>query len=137
MKDLSEYIISKGTPVYNGIVEGIAVIIESSTDFSKLDNNSEKKILIVENFNPNYDLILNKCAGAISEIGNILCHLAIVSRIRKIPAIVNTGETISKLVDGCPLTLDAYNGILYKGFHLDCLSEASNQNLLQKIFKDP
>ena len=134
LKELSNFIISKGIPVYNGLAEGKAIIIKSSIDFPKIQNESEKVMLVVNNFNPNYDILLNKCFGVISELGNILCHLAIVTRIKKIPAIVNAKNIISKIKDGENITIDAYNGILYRGLHVNSLSFGDRCSLIRDFY---
>ena len=134
IKNLTKYIISKGIPVYNGLSEGKAVVVKSSKDFSKVQDSSEKVILIANNFDPNYDILLDKCIGIASELGNILCHLAIVSRIREIPAIVNAKNITSLVKDGENITIDAYNGIIYKGFQVDSLSFEDKHTIIQDFY---
>ena len=134
LEDISEFIISKGIPVFNGITEGEAVVVKSSIDFQKVENSQEKIILIVNNFDPNYDILLNKCKGIASELGNILCHLAIVARIRKIPALVNAKNITSLIKDGEKLTIDAYNGILYRGMHLDRVKSENQYNFIDNFY---
>lgn len=126
MNNLSEYIIAEGVPVCNGICEGKAMVITSSIDFPKILNNPEEVILVVHNFDPNYDILLDRCLGIISELGNMLCHLAIVSRIRKIPSLVQTTDVTTLIADGDEVTIDAYNGVLYRGLYN---KEISQNNL--------
>lgn len=134
MDKLANEIISKGTPVYNGICEGKAVIVKSSKEFYKVQNKPDKIILIVNNFDPNYDILLEKCIGIASEIGNILCHLAIVSRIRKIPAIVNAQNITSNIKDGDYITLDAYKGNLYRGKQKDLLLSIDRISIIDNFY---
>lgn len=117
MKNLSNFIIQEGVPVSNGVTEGKALIVESSADFSKIQQQSTKVILIVKNFEPNFDILLEKTLGVVSEMGNMLCHLAIVSRVREIPAIIKAKNITSLVKENEKVTIDAYNGILYKGLH--------------------
>jgi phosphohistidine swiveling domain-containing protein len=106
--------IAQGFPVSNGIATGNAIIVKSSVDFSKIENKSGV-ILVAHNFDPNYDCLLPQCAGVVSEIGNLLCHLAIVSRVHKIPAVVNAKNVTSIIQDGDLITIDANKGIIYSG----------------------
>ncbi|MGV9172992.1 MAG: PEP-utilizing enzyme [Promethearchaeia archaeon] len=117
LKNLSNFIIQEGVPVSNGVTEGKALIVESSADFSKIQQQSTKVILIVKNFEPNFDILLEKTLGVVSEMGNMLCHLAIVSRVREIPAIIKAKNITSLVKENEKVTIDAYNGILYKGLH--------------------
>jgi len=134
IKNLSKYVISKGIPVYNGISEGKAVIVKTSKDFPKVQDKLERIILITNNFDPNYDILLDKCHGIVSELGNILCHLAIVSRIRRIPAIVNAQNITSLVKDGEDITIDAYNGIIYRGLQNELLSTDDKYKFIQDFY---
>jgi len=134
IKNLSKYIISEGIPVCNGFSEGKAVIVKSSIDFPKVQDNMENIILIVNNFDPNYDILLDKCIGIASELGNILCHLAIVSRIKEIPAIVNAKKITSLIKDGENLTIDAYRGIIYRGLLINSLSYEEKYNFIEDFY---
>jgi pyruvate,water dikinase len=134
MDNLTNYIISEGIPVYNGLCQGKAIVVKSSIDFIKVQNRSKKIILIVNNFDPSYDILLDKCIGVASELGNILCHLAIVSRIRKIPAIVNAKNITLNIKDGDYITIDAYKGILYRGRHSNSLTSEDEINIIKKFY---
>ena len=113
-KDKSMKILT-GIPVSQGRVnQKPAVIINSSEEFDKMEGK-KNVILVVKNFDPNYDQLLPQCAGVVSELGNILCHLAIVSRIYNKPAIVNAKDATKKVRDGQIVSLDAFEGALYNG----------------------
>ena len=90
--------------------------------------------MIVNNFDQAYDVLLDKCIGIASELGNILCHLAIVSRIRKIPAIVNAKDITLNINDGDYITLDAYTGIVYKGKHANSLSSEKEITMIKDFY---
>ena len=78
---------------------------------------------MVHNFDPSYDVLIPHCAGIISEIGTLLCHLAIVSRMYGIPAIVNAKDIVDKVREGEIVSLDAESGVLYRGTPKECVSE--------------
>jgi len=105
----------KGMPVSRGIVIGKkAIVVSSTNEFEKLQGEDDI-ILIAKNFDPNYDVLLPHCRAVVSEIGSLLCHLAIVARIQNIPAVVNVNNATKCIKDGDIVSLDANNGILYKG----------------------
>lgn len=134
MYDLSSFILKKGETVSNGYAEGKALIIESSTDFKKVQNVSEKIVMIVKNFEPHFDVLLDYCLGVISEMGNMLCHLAIVSRIRNIPAIVKARSITNSVKDFEKVTLDAYRGIVYRGYQLNKLKIDNNLDFINDFY---
>lgn len=110
------------------------MVVKSTQDFKKVQDSVEKVILIVNNFDPNYDILLDKCLGIVSEIGNILCHLAIVSRIREIPAIVNAKNITTSIKDGESITIDAYKGIIYRDLQVNSLSIEEKYNFIQDFY---
>jgi pyruvate,water dikinase len=126
--------IVSGMPVSSGIAHGNAIVIESSKNFDKL-KGLEGVILVVKNFDPNYDILLPKCKGIVSEIGNLLCHLAIVARIREIPAIVNCLNATTTIKDGDPLKINAYTGKVYKTKTLEPNIEQKAPDLFESFKK--
>lgn len=107
-------VLGRGIPVSQGHVSGNAIVVYSSRDFKKVPPHA-RCILVVKNFDPNYDVLLSRCKGVVSEVGNLLCHLAIVTRVRRIPAVVQVPDVTRRVRDGEMLTLDAIRGVVYRG----------------------
>lgn len=68
------------------------------------------KILVVKHVDPGWTLLLVQAAGVISEQGNALSHVAIVSREIVIPAIVGIRSATQTFKTGDVLTLDGSTG---------------------------
>ena len=69
-----------------------------------------------------------------SEMGSMLCHLAIVSRIRKIPAIIKVKNATSTIKDHERITVNAYNGFIYRGLHEDQLRNEGSLGFIQEFY---
>ena len=99
----------KGLGANNGIVTGIARVIE---DFSEIDKLKENDILVTKFTDTGWTPKFAILSGIITEYGGILCHAAIVSREYGIPAIVNCHDVMSKIKDGQTITIDGSTGVV-------------------------
>ena len=71
------------------------------------------KILVVKHIDPGWTLLLLQSAVVITERGNALSHVAIVSREIGIPAIVCLPEATSRRTSGTHITMDGGSGEVY------------------------
>ena len=107
--------IARGIAVGNAIASGrVRVLhsIEQAKDFQEGD------ILVTEITNPDWEPIMQKAAGIITEQGGRTSHAAIVSRELGIPAIVGAHGVLEKLSSGQEVTMDCSTGeegIIYEG----------------------
>jgi len=108
----------KGEPILEGLAAspGIAVgkvkIIEDLADLPKI---KEGDILVTGMTNPDMVVSMQKSAGIITDEGGLTAHAAIVSREMGIPCVVGTQEATTKLKDNDLVTVDGYNGKIYRG----------------------
>ncbi len=63
-------------------------------------------VLVVKNTTPDVQIILSRTAGIITEINNLLCHAAIISRENGIPLIMGQEKITSKLETGDFIEVD-------------------------------
>jgi phosphohistidine swiveling domain-containing protein len=70
------------------------------------------EILVCKSINMDYLPFMTKCAGIVTEQGNILSHLAIISRELKKPCIVSVKNITRRLKNGDRIRLDADKGII-------------------------
>ncbi len=63
-------------------------------------------VLVVKNTTPDVQIILSRTTGIITEINNLLCHAAIISRENKIPLIMGQEKITSKLKTGDVIEVD-------------------------------
>jgi len=99
----------RGFAASSGVVEGIARIVRSVEDISRLQQGD---ILVCHVTNPTWTPIFQKIRAAVSDIGGSMSHAAIVAREYGLPAVVGTGNATSKIKDGQRIRVDGGRGIV-------------------------
>jgi pyruvate,water dikinase len=90
-----------------GTVEGPARVIRDVGQISELQ---EGEILVAAVTSPSWTPVFGKVAAAVSDIGGIMSHAAIVSREYGMPAVVGTGDATSRIKTGDRLRVDGDSG---------------------------
>lgn len=110
-----EYILKEKRP--RTLVEGIAIGQKIATgrvrviaDVSKISQFKEKEILVTKMTNPDWEPVMKKSSGIITDQGGRTCHAAIVSRELGVPCVVGTGKGTAVLKNGKIITLDCSSG---------------------------
>jgi pyruvate,water dikinase len=99
----------KGFAASSGVVEGIARIVKSADEISRL---REGDILVCQVTNPTWAPVFQKIRAAVSDIGGSMSHAAIVAREYGLPAVVGTGNATSRIQDGQRIRVDGGRGIV-------------------------
>ncbi|MFB3388593.1 phosphoenolpyruvate synthase [Flavobacterium sp. LAR06] len=105
----------QGEAIGKRIICGTARILLSSKEASKLQSG---EILVTNFTSPDWDPILKKVAGIITNKGGRTSHASIVAREMGTPAIVGTGNATEIIKDGDLITLscaEGKTGYVYKG----------------------
>lgn len=97
----------EGVAAAPGVAEGKARVILSS---SELDQVEEGEILVCQITAPSWAPIFGRIRGAVSDIGGIMAHAAIVSREYGLPAVVGTGFGTKEITTGQMIRVDGDNG---------------------------
>jgi pyruvate, water dikinase len=100
-------IISKGKSVGRKISTGKARVLSS---ISSMHSIQEGDILVTDMTDPDWEPIMKKAAGIITDRGGRTCHAAIISRELGIPAIVGTRTGSREIKDGQEITMDCSEG---------------------------
>jgi pyruvate, water dikinase len=90
-----------------GIAEGPARVVMSPSD---LDDLVAGEILVAPITSPSWTPVFARIIGAVSDIGGIMCHAAIVSREYGLPAVVGTGNATSMIRTGQRIRVDGDTG---------------------------
>lgn len=106
--------IIKGASVGNKIASGPARVIRS---VEGIKDFKEGEILVTEITDPDWEPIMKRAAGIITDKGGRTSHAAIVSRELGIPAIVGCGNATKIIKTGDKVTIDTTgsDGVVYKG----------------------
>ncbi|MCL4367892.1 MAG: PEP-utilizing enzyme [Actinobacteria bacterium] len=97
----------QGLPGSPGVVEGPARVIKSVAELSQL---REGEILVAPTTSPSWAPAFTKIAGAITDVGGVMCHAAIVCREYGLPTVVGTGRATSVINTGDRIALDGDSG---------------------------
>ncbi|MDE3077715.1 MAG: PEP-utilizing protein mobile subunit, partial [Chloroflexota bacterium] len=82
-------------------------VIISSADMWQVEQD---EILICPITAPSWAPIFTRIKAAVSDIGGIMCHAAIVSREYGLPAVVGTGFGTKKITTGQRIRVDGNTG---------------------------
>jgi pyruvate,water dikinase len=107
--------LAQGLAVGEGIAVGTARVIRSAAQF---DQFKPGEILITENTDPDWEPIMKRAAGIVTERGGRTSHAAIVARELGIPAVVGTGNATARVESGASITLscaEGEQGRIYRG----------------------
>ncbi len=108
-------VILTGTAVGEKISSGRVKLIRDKSEFEQFNTGD---ILVTENTDPDWEPVMKKAAGVITNRGGRTCHAAIVAREIGVPAIVGCVEATTLLHDGMPVTIscaEGSTGYVYKG----------------------
>lgn len=104
-----------GVGLGNRIVSGKARILHSPSEISKL---KEGEILVTERTDPDWDPVMKKAAGIVTDQGGRTSHAAIVAREVGAVAIVGCGDATKKIKEGQQITVSTCEGdlgLVYEG----------------------
>jgi pyruvate,water dikinase len=105
-KDLNQL---KGFASSAGIAEGPARVLKLLEDIVKLQPG---EILVAPCTNPSWAPVFTKIKGAVTDIGGLTSHAAIVSREYGLPAVTGTGLATSVIKTGDIIKLDGSTGMV-------------------------
>ena len=97
-----------GMGVSAGVLTAEVIVAEQFD--SSLDVRG--RILVASHIDPGWTLLFVQAAGVITERGNALSHVAIISRELGIPAVVAAMGARSRLRDGMMVTIDGTTGAI-------------------------
>jgi len=104
-----------GKAVGAKIASGKARVVKGAHD---LESFQPGEILVAEATSPDWQPVMKKTAGIVTDLGGRTCHAAIVARELGVPAVVGTGNATRQLKTGDVVTVscaDAETGTVYAG----------------------
>ena len=102
--DLTKIIGFPGSP---GVAEGIVRVCRTVKEIGELQ---EGEILVAPTTSPSWAPAFQKIKAAVTDVGGVMCHAAIVCREYGLPAVVGTGSATSRLKTGQRIRLDGSKG---------------------------
>lgn len=105
-------IIAQGLGASPGIASGTARILGS---IEEADRFRKGDILVTRMTAPDWVPLMRQAAAIVTDEGGMTAHAAIVSRELGIPCIVGTRTATKMIADGEKVTVDAREGVVYRG----------------------
>lgn len=122
-------VLLKGLPASPGIAAGKVHIIDDPKDIKEFKDG---EVLVTLMTSPDWVPAMKKASAIITNNGGMTCHAAIVSREMQIPCLVGTtsrGAAATKVLhNGEMVTVDAKDGIIYKGIVEDIVKPKKDTN---------
>jgi pyruvate,water dikinase len=98
-----------GIPGSPGVVEGLARVM---LDAAGADQLQKGEILVAPTTSTSWTPVFGTIAGAVLDVGGMMCHAAIVAREYGLPAVVGTGIGTKRIKTGDRIRLDADAGVV-------------------------
>lgn len=92
-----------------GVAEGRARVVRQAEE---LDTVEDGEILVCPAMSPSWTMLFGKLKGAVSDLGGIMSHAAIVAREYGLPAVVGTGFGTTRIATGQRIRIDGNTGIV-------------------------
>lgn len=108
-------LLAKGNAIGSKIAVGTARILSHPGESEKLKRGD---ILVAENTSPDWDPLLKKAGGVITDRGGRTSHAAIVARELGVAAVVGTDKATQTIKDGETITVscaEGKTGFVYQG----------------------
>ncbi len=107
----------KGMAASPGVVEGIALVVYHADDLGEVQDGD---ILVATITAPSWGPVFGKIKAAVTDIGGMMSHAAIVCREYALPAVTGTGNGSTTIETGQRIRVDGDRGIV------EILDEAAN-----------
>jgi pyruvate,water dikinase len=98
-----------GAAASPGEVEGPARVVRTVDEIGDVRDG---EILVCSITSPAWAPIFSKIKAAVTDIGGVMSHAAIVSREYGLPAVVGTGTATSRIANGQRLRVDGSEGVV-------------------------
>ncbi|MCX5968033.1 MAG: phosphoenolpyruvate synthase [Cyanobacteria bacterium] len=114
--------ITSGRAIGASISQGRARVINDPSEIQRFEAGD---LLVTVRTDPDWEPILKKASGVVTDQGGRTCHAAIIAREMGITAIVGTGDGSRRINDGDTITISCCEGDVghvYRGalpFHVD------------------
>ncbi len=100
----------KGFASSPGQVEGVARVIRSAEEISELETG---EIMVCPCTNPSWAPALSMIKAAVTDIGGLTSHAAIVSREYGVPSVTGTGIATTVIKTGDTISVNGDEGVVH------------------------
>ena len=100
-------LLCRGRAIGASVSSGRARILRHPSEIQRFQPGD---LLVTERTDPDWEPILKRASGVITNQGGRTCHAAIIAREMGITAIVGAGDATERIADGSPITASCCEG---------------------------
>ncbi len=108
-------VLTEGRSIGQKIGAGKARVVRSLKDMNKVQPGD---VLIADMTDPDWEPVMKRASAIVTNRGGRTCHAAIIARELGVPAVVGTGDGMSRVPDGADVTVscaEGDTGFIYDG----------------------
>ncbi|MCX7555573.1 phosphoenolpyruvate synthase [Xanthomonadaceae bacterium JHOS43] len=108
-------VLAEGRAIGQKIGSGVARVVRSLEDMARVQPGD---VLVADMTDPDWEPVMKRSAAIVTNRGGRTCHAAIIARELGVPAVVGTGNALSSIKDGEPVTVscaEGDTGFIYEG----------------------
>ena len=98
-----------GYPASPGVAEGVARVVR---DVNEIGTVQQGEVLVCPVTAPSWAPVFPKISAAVSDIGGMMSHAAIIAREYGLPAVVGTGHATKQIKTGDRVRVDGNTGVV-------------------------
>ena len=99
----------RGYAASPGVAEGVARVVR---DVNEIGTVEQGEVLVCSVTAPSWAPVFPKISAAVSDIGGMMSHAAIIAREYGLPAVVGTGHATKQIKTGARVRVDGDNGVV-------------------------
>ena len=108
-------VLAEGRAIGQKIGSGVARVVRSLEDMARVQPGD---VLVADMTDPGWEPVMKRSAAIVTNRGGRTCHAAIIARELGVPAVVGTGDALSRITDGEHVTVscaEGDTGFIYEG----------------------
>ena len=108
-------VLAEGRSIGQKIGAGKARVVRSLKDMNKVQPGD---VLVADMTDPDWEPVMKRASAIVTNRGGRTCHAAIIARELGVPAVVGTGDGMSRIPDGADVTVscaEGDTGTIYEG----------------------
>ncbi|TAL71524.1 MAG: phosphoenolpyruvate synthase [Rhodanobacter sp.] len=108
-------VLVEGRSIGQKIGAGTARVVRSLADMNKVQPGD---VLVADMTDPDWEPVMKRASAIVTNRGGRTCHAAIIARELGVPAVVGTGDGMTRIPDGAPVTVSCAagdTGTIYAG----------------------
>lgn len=108
-------VLAQGRSIGHRIGSGRARIVRDTSQMHRVEPGD---VLVADMTDPDWEPVMKRAAGIVTNRGGRTCHAAIIARELGIPAVVGCGDATQTIPDGAPVTVscaEGDEGFVYEG----------------------